>query len=94
MQTNEPARPTSLFAQNLRATRLERGLSTADVAGIAGVGVRTVQRVEAGQQSPTFDVAAALADAVGMEIQVLVHRTNHRGGASSGNGAAPAREGD
>lgn len=93
MDTTEATRATGLFAQNLRTARIARGLSTADVAASAGVGVRTVQRVEAGQQSPSFDVAAALAAAVGMEIHVMAHTDNHRGGASSGNGAAPAREG-
>ena len=92
METNEPARATGLFAQNLRAARLDRRLSTADVAAVAGVGVRTVQRVEAGQQIPSLDVAAALAGAVGMELRVLTRKSNRRGGASSGNGAAPAQE--
>lgn len=56
------------IAAAVRRARLERGLSTSAVAELVGVSQPTVSRFELGSQNMTLEGAAALAEAVGLEI--------------------------
>jgi transcriptional regulator with XRE-family HTH domain len=59
------------FAENLRRLRLERFLSQAEVARLAGVHAITVTRLEAGRQAPSTRSVRALAGALGVQPRDL-----------------------
>ena len=60
------------FGEHLRALRKQRGLSQQALADEADISWPTVQRVEAGNQSATLEVLAALAQALGISLKELV----------------------
>ena len=60
------------FGEHLRALRKQRGLSQYALADEADISWPTVQRVEAGSQSATLEVLAALAQALGVSLKELV----------------------
>ena len=60
------------FGEHLRALRKLRGLSQQALADEADISWPTVQRVEAGSQSATLEVLAALAQALGLPLKELV----------------------
>ena len=60
------------FGEHLRALRKQRGLSQQALADEADISWPTVQRVEAGSQSATLEVLAALAQALGVSLKELV----------------------
>ena len=61
-----------VFGEHLRALRKQRGLSQQALADEADISWPTVQRVEAGSQSATLEVLAALAQALGVSLKELV----------------------
>ena len=79
------------FAKNLHAARMELNMSTAELAEKAGVGVRTVQRIEAGKHAPLLDTASDLARAVGVPLCELTGKETDRGGGTFGDEAPPAQ---
>jgi transcriptional regulator with XRE-family HTH domain len=62
----------TVFGVLLREHRQALGLSQETVAAKAGVHPTHVGLVERGQRTPTLDVAAALAQAVGRSLSELV----------------------
>ena len=60
------------FGEHLRALRKQRGLSQQALADEADISWPTVQRVEAGSQSATLEVLAALAQALKISLTELV----------------------
>jgi len=60
------------FGEHLRALRKQRGLSQQALADEADISWPTVQRVEAGSQSATLEVLAALAQALDISLKELV----------------------
>jgi DNA-binding XRE family transcriptional regulator len=63
------------FGAHLRALRKQRGLSQQALADEAELSWPTVQRVEAGNQSATLEVLAALAKALGLSLSDLLRFT-------------------
>lgn len=61
-----------MFAAAVRAARVESGLSQAQLAERAGVGLKTLQRVEQGVGRFTLADAAMLASALGRSLDQLV----------------------
>jgi DNA-binding XRE family transcriptional regulator len=62
---------SSASPSKLRARRLERGLTQAELAGRAGVSRQLVVAVEAGRNKPAVDAALALAAALGTTVEQL-----------------------
>jgi transcriptional regulator with XRE-family HTH domain len=60
------------FGTHLRELRKQRGLSQQALADEADISWPTVQRVEAGTQSPTLDVLGALARALQLPLALLM----------------------
>ncbi|AGP30098.1 XRE family transcriptional regulator [Corynebacterium terpenotabidum Y-11] len=61
----------------LRDLRKSRGLTQDDLADQAsdtGITRRTIYRIESGQTSPSAVLLWALADALGVSLEELVHR--------------------
>ncbi|GLS29425.1 Helix-turn-helix domain-containing protein [Mesorhizobium albiziae] len=56
-----------IFAANLRAVRVARGISQAKLANSAGLNTKYVGRLERGRQSPALTTVAAIADALSIE---------------------------
>lgn len=50
--------------KNLKALRLQRGLTQARVAELSNISLRTYQRIESGKTSPTVEQAEQIARAV------------------------------
>lgn len=63
------------FGAHLRALRKQQGLSQQALADEADISWPTVQRVEAGTQSATLEVLAALAQALGLSLSELLRFT-------------------
>ena len=58
--------------ENLKRERLERRLSQADLAQLAGVGHNTIGQIERGDTSPTLDTLEAVARAMGLQLSDLI----------------------
>jgi transcriptional regulator with XRE-family HTH domain len=56
----------------LRAIRKERGSTLADVAGLTGMSVSTLSRLESGRRRPTLEVLLPLAQAYRLPLDDLV----------------------
>jgi DNA-binding XRE family transcriptional regulator len=91
VRANSPAANTdeapnslqALFDENLRTARLMAELSQADLAAQAGLTQQYLSKVEIGHKNVTLGAMAALAEAVGKEVSVLLrHPGEHWGSAS------------
>jgi putative molybdopterin biosynthesis protein len=63
--------PRPIDRNRLRQVREAKGLSRERVAAAAGISVRTVVRAELGEAQPVPVVVAALAIALGVEVDAL-----------------------
>lgn len=90
-------RTGSLTAAGRMATerRLDLGLTQAELADLAGVGLSSVRTLEAGQATTTLAVTIAVLDALGLAIAVAPRPVLHavpeavvleRAGGSHGDG--------
>lgn len=61
---------------NLRATRLQRGLSLSEVARRATIGKGTLSELEAGQRNPTLETLYALATVLDVPLGELLGSTD------------------
>ena len=68
-------RPT--FAQQLRRTRREAGVSQSDLARASGVNRAVISRYEAGKGTPEVANLVRLADALGVSADVLLGRAGY-----------------
>ena len=66
------------FGQNLRAARLNSGLTQADLAERAGLLQQYVSLVESGKQNVTLTTAQALARVVGRDVSDMLRRVRPR----------------
>jgi tetratricopeptide (TPR) repeat protein/transcriptional regulator with XRE-family HTH domain len=55
-----------MFGRTVREHRLRRGLSQEELAGKAGIGVKTIGNIEAGRNIPRVSTVRLLADALGL----------------------------
>jgi len=69
------------FAERVRGRRLERGLSRAALAAVAGVAHDTIVNVERGHHEPKAYTLAAIAEALETTMDALWH-----GDPSTGSG--------
>ena len=66
-----------VFVAELRAARLEHGLTLPDVAGRTGLAVKTLSRLETGAiVNPTWQTLGKYAVAVGCRIRLSAERTD------------------
>jgi transcriptional regulator with XRE-family HTH domain len=59
------------FGQEVKALRLERGLSQAELAEAAGTSEEWIRRIERGARSPSFDTLEAISRALGVTVARL-----------------------
>jgi transcriptional regulator with XRE-family HTH domain len=57
---------------NVRRLRRAKALTQEDLAGEAGIGMRHLGRIERGEISPTVDILAKVAEALGVHPAVLL----------------------
>jgi transcriptional regulator with XRE-family HTH domain len=62
--------PAYAFRNALTRARLERGLTQAKLAEVAGMQRAAIARLESGDVNPTLSTLARLARALGMSIEV------------------------
>jgi transcriptional regulator with XRE-family HTH domain len=75
----------NLIGTNVKFYRVKNAVSQTDLAAVAGVSRRVLQSVEAGEHNITFDVLAAIAAALKIEVKSLITEKRivfHRGLAS------------
>lgn len=61
----------TMFGENLRRIRLERGMSQDDFALLLGTSKQVISRYETGQRSPKVSIVAAYAEKLGVSISAL-----------------------
>ena len=61
----------TMFGENLRRIRLERGMSQDDFALLLGKSKQVISRYETGQRSPKVSIVAAYAEKLGVSISAL-----------------------
>jgi len=59
------------MTNHMRALRLDRGWSQADLADILGVSRQTVNAIENGRYDPSLPLAFAIAKAFGLAIEAI-----------------------
>ena len=62
----------SAVGPRLRALRQQRGATLADLAGVTGISVSTLSRLESGQRRPTLELLLPLARAHAVPLDELV----------------------
>ena len=62
----------SAVGPRLRALRQERGATLAELAGVTGISVSTLSRLESGQRRPTLELLLPLAQAHNVALDDLV----------------------
>lgn len=65
------------FGQRLKKIRQENNLTQKQFAKRVGITERGVQRYEAGERKPTFDVIVSILDNVDVDANYLLGRTNN-----------------
>jgi transcriptional regulator with XRE-family HTH domain len=59
----------------LKNRREELGVTQEYLAELAGVGVRTLKKIESGKGNPTVETLGKLAEILGMDLQLVVKKT-------------------
>lgn len=59
------------LGKDIRAARKKTGITQADLADLAGIGVRTVRAIESGTGNPSLSAVVAIANAVGLKVKAL-----------------------
>ena len=70
--SQQSKRPEIQIGPTIRALRLERGMTLDQLADGAGISASHLSRLERGQAEPSFTVAAALAEAIGVSLSELI----------------------
>ena len=71
MNPSRPLSATELLARNLRRQRLERGLTSDDLAKASGIAVTRLKAIEATTAQARLDDLSRLARALGVPIAAL-----------------------
>ena len=66
--------PAQNSIAEIRAARLKRSLTQADVARLAGIPLRTYQRLESGDRGSKLDTLLRALDALGLSIKTVSKR--------------------
>ncbi len=98
MTDNASRRPTLLMAVSdlgpvVRERRKSQALRIDDAAGLLGVSVDLMSRLENGQGSVRLDKALAVLDGLGLALMVLPKEHPWSREAASGQPSAPAADG-
>ena len=74
-----PLLPRHAFGQNVSRLRGERGLTQEDLAELAEIDRRYVQRIEAGTANPGIDVIVRIKNALAVGWEKLLINTSKAG---------------
>ena len=64
--------PRAILGKNINRLRTQRGLTQDDLAGLAEIDRRYVQRIEAGTANPGIDVICRVREALGASWNELL----------------------
>ena len=70
------AKPSQVFAERLKAARLMRELTQAELASRAGLPPTSIAHFEAGSRKPSFDTLRRLAGALDVSTDYLLGRSD------------------
>lgn len=70
--SQQSQRPEIEIGPTLRTLRLERGMTLDQLAAQAGISASHLSRLERGQAEPSFTVASALAQSIGVSLSDLI----------------------
>jgi transcriptional regulator with XRE-family HTH domain len=62
--------------QLVRTWRVQRGLSQAHLAQLAGTGQAAISRIESGRDQPTLTLLERIADALDCQLTITFHPTH------------------
>ncbi len=83
-RTRDEAGPLAPFATYLADRRCTLGLTQADLADLADVGVSSVRTLEAGHTSPTLAITLRVLDALGLTLVSMPHEDARNLGGNTG----------
>jgi transcriptional regulator with XRE-family HTH domain len=63
--------------QTIKKRRETLKVTQEQLAGLSGVGLRTLKHFESGKGNPTINTLQKLADVLGMELQLEVKKIKH-----------------
>ena len=66
-----------MFNKRLRQTRMDKGLTQQKMADLLGVGLRSYQKYEQGERTPSFDSLVKIADIFGVSTDYLLCRDDY-----------------
>lgn len=72
MSHQQPGRPAFDIGPTIRSLRLEREMTLDQLAAAAGISASHLSRLERGQAEPSFTVASAIAESIGVSLSELV----------------------
>jgi transcriptional regulator with XRE-family HTH domain len=73
----EPEPSEALLGAAIRSVRESRGLSVAELSGLAGVNAAFIEGLEEGRRNPSWKVVVTLAAALRVKASVLVALAEH-----------------
>ena len=73
--------PRAIFGKNINRLRMQAGLTQDDLAGLAQIDRRYVQRIEAGTANPGLDVICQIREALNAPWAEMLRGVGKAGGA-------------
>lgn len=67
----------STLINQVKSRREALSVSQETLAGLAGVGLRTIKQFESGKGNPTLETLHKITEAVGLEVTLQLKKTNH-----------------
>jgi len=64
------------FGAAVNELRTERNMSVSELATAAGTTTKRIERLEAGQLDPPFDLMLAVADALSVRVSTIIFRAS------------------
>ncbi len=76
MNGNHTIMAKTTIGKTIKARRKELRLLQPDLAGIAGISINTLYKIERDAANPTLNVLQRIADTLGMELGLTVKISN------------------
>ena len=64
------------IVETLKKRRIRLQVTQETLALLTGVSLRTIKQLEAGKGNPTLETIQKLADALGLELQLIIKNTS------------------
>lgn len=65
------------YYEKIKNRRKELNLTQSDLAGISGIGLRTIKEIESGTGNPEFKTIEKMLKILGLEIEIKIKNTKN-----------------